>query len=468
MTYAPPAPTRPPEGYYDGAERMSARQMLRAVRDLRRNPLAIWSDRYYREPVVSLRFAGRDVVLVSDPALARQVLVTDASSYRFSHIRQALFQPILPDGLLTDEGEVWRRTRRALTPVFTPRHVRGFASAMARVAREAAEGLPGGDRDASRLALDVTLNVLLACLFPPGAPLDRERFFADVEGVLAHGGTPHPLDVFGVPAAVPRWGRAPLRRHVASLRAQVARIRAEGGSPDDGAGGDLLSLLLAAGRAEGEPLTPGQVDANLLTFLLAGHETTARTVAWTLALLSEARAEREAVEAEIDAARLHESDPADWPGALPQLTATIREALRLYPAAAHLSRTATRPVEIGGRTYPAGTSVAVSAWLVHRHERNWDDPGAFKPSRFADPSRARQDAYIPFGLGPRTCIGASFAMQELVIVLASLLRNRCFTFTHPMPVPVMKVTLVPDAPLVVRVANRSPAAHLPAARGAAS
>ena len=302
--YVPPAPPRPPEGYYDGAERMSARQSFRAVRDLRGNPLTIWSDRYYREPVVALRFAGRDVLLVSDPALARQVLVTDADRYRFSNIRQALFQPILPGGLLTDEGEVWARTRRALTPVFTPRHVRGFAPAMARVADDAAYE---GEVDASRLALDLTLDVLLACLFPADAPLDRAAFFADVEGMLAHGGTPHPLDALGAPVWLPRWGRGPLRRHVAALRAQVVRIRE---ARRGGDGTDLLSLLLQAGRADGEPLTDRQVDDNLLTFLLPGHETTVRTAAWTLALLSEAPAERDAVEAELDAADLS-GDPAD-------------------------------------------------------------------------------------------------------------------------------------------------------------
>ena len=455
MAYTPPAPPRPAEGVYDDGARMGAAQILRAVRDLGKNPLTIWSDRYYREPVVSLRFLGRDIVLVSDPRLARQVLVTDADSYRFSAIRQAVFQPILPGGLLTDEGELWAKTRRALTPVFTPRHVRGFAPVMARIAAER-EGRLEAEVDATELALDLTLDILLGCLFPPDAPLDRARFFADVEGVLTHGGTPHPLDIVAAPPAVPRWGRGPLKRHVASLRAQVARIR-EAHDGEDGT--DLLSLLMRAGRAEGEPLTPTQVDDNLLTFLLAGHETTARSVAWTLALLSEAEDAREAVEAELDAAELDGTDPADWQAALPVLTATIRESLRLYPPASHLSRTATAPVRICERDYPKGTSVAVSSWLVHRHEANWDEPGAFRPERFAGPdAHRRNDAYLPFGMGPRVCIGASFAMQELVIVLATLLRRHRFALRGAMPVPVMRVTLVPDAPLVMAVTDRLQAA----------
>ena len=456
MAYTPPAPTRPPHGRYDDGERMGAMQVARAVRGLRGNPLSIWSDRYYREPVVSLRFMGRDIVLVSDPGLARQVLVTDADAYRFSAIRQAVFQPILPGGLLTDEGEVWTRTRRALTPVFTPRHVRGFAGAMAREAGRAADALPEAV-DATKLALDLTLSVLLACLFPADAPLDRDRFFADVEGTLAEGGTPHPLDAVAAPAWLPRWGRAKLRAHVAGLRAQVAAIR-EQASPGEG---DLLSLLMAAGRAEGEPLTPRQVDDNLLTFLLAGHETTARSIAWTLALLSEDEASRTAVEAELDAADLT-GDPADWQAALPVLTATIREALRLYPPASHLSRKAVRPVTIGERTYPAGTSVAVSSWLVHRHERNWEEPDVFRPERFLGQQPRRNDAYLPFGAGPRVCIGASFATQEMVIALATLMRRHRFALTGPMPVPVMKVTLVPDNPLVMAVTDRLQAAPTPA------
>lgn len=196
---------------------------------------------------------------------------------------------------------------------------------------------------------------------------------------------------------------------------------------------------------------------NLLTFLAAGHETTARSLTWTLYLLSRAPDVRERLEAELDAAPLDTTDPARWAGLLPWTEAVIKESLRLYPSAPVLARTSREWDMVNGLPVPAKTDVIVSTWLLHRQRDIWSEPDAFRPERFFGDAAAEipRDAYLPFGLGPRVCIGARFAMMEMVIVLACLLRRVRFDYDGKTdPLPVLRITLQPDNPVPMRVSRR--------------
>jgi cytochrome P450 len=215
---------------------------------------------------------------------------------------------------------------------------------------------------------------------------------------------------------------------------------------------DLLTLLL-----EADGLGASEIEDNIITFIGAGHETTARALGWTLYLLSKAPAERETVERELDAVLPGLGDPLQWLEALPHTRAAFEEAMRLYPPAPSLNRMAVEADRIGDVEVPAGASLLVMPWLVHRHERLWERPGHFIPARFLPENRAKLDRYqyLPFGVGPRVCIGASFALQEGVIALASLMRHLRFedAGTRP-PHPVQKITVQPRGGLPMRVSRR--------------
>jgi cytochrome P450 len=302
----------------------------------------------------------------------------------------------------------------------------------------------------------LTYDILQATLFTNDITGRPDEFAHAMERFLHRMGRVDPLDILDAPAFLPRIWRLMGRRANQYFRRIIAetrdRRRALLARDPAAAPQDLLTLLL-----ESEALSDSEIDDNIITFIGAGHETTARALGWTLYLLSQAPAERALVEAELDALLPGLPDPGDWPNALPRTRAAFEEAMRLYPPAPSLNRTALADDRVCGMPVPAGASLLVLPWLVHRHETLWDQPSYFRPERFLPGRRERIDrfAYLPFGAGPRVCIGASFAMQEGVIALASLLRHLRFDFAgerHPMPV--QKITVQPDRGLPMRVGRR--------------
>ena len=223
----------------------------------------------------------------------------------------------------------------------------------------------------------------------------------------------------------------------------------------DGVPRDFLTLLL---RAEGpDGLTRAEVEDNIITFIGAGHETTARALGWTIYCLAEAPWERDKVEGEIDAVLAREPDPTKWLDAMPLTRAAFEEALRLYPPAPSINREPIEPETWNGLYIPKYAAVLVMPWVVHRHRKLWDRPDAFMPERFHPENRDRIDRfqYLPFGAGPRVCIGASFAMQEAIIALAILLSRFRFDVTsQTRPWPVQKLTTQPQGGLPMQVSRR--------------
>jgi cytochrome P450 len=305
--------------------------------------------------------------------------------------------------------------------------------------------------------LVLALDVLIACLFSDETAFNRQKFSRTVSDLLDTGGTPHAFDLMRMPDFVPRLGRGPLSGIIESLRDQVREIlerRRASAAPR--AGADFLSLLIASRTEAGAPLDDEAIVDQLITFLTAGHETTARALAWALYALSEAPAAAQRVEAELAAADLS-GDPALWPDRLPFLEAVIKETLRLYPPAPHLAREAIGPDKVGDTPIAPGTEVHLSPWLLHRQEALWRDPAVFDPTRFlgAEGGAIDRFAFLPFGVGPRVCIGASFSMLEMTIVLATLLGALRFRHVGAAPpVPVLRITLQPSTPMEARVEAR--------------
>ncbi|MEF2554140.1 cytochrome P450 [Aurantimonas sp. A2-1-M11] len=438
-----------------------------------RNPIEIWGTRAFKEPYIVGKWLGVPNIVINDPAGVRHCLVENARNYVMQPLRQRILRPLLRDGLLTAEGALWRRTRKAIAPVFTPRHIAGFSVTMEERSQRFAEDLAtreGTLVDGSHEMTLLTFDILQATLFTDDIADDGESFARSTRDFLGSMGRVDPLDLLGAPAFLPRLRRLRGRKSMAYFRELIARTitrrREQIARDPDGAPNDLLTLLV---RTDG--LSAGEIEDNIITFIGAGHETTARSLTWTLYLLSQAPEERALVEAELDTVLPTLSHPSEWLERLPHTRAAFEEALRLYPPAPSLNRTALAPDRVGDVDIPAGATVLVMPWLIHRHEMLWDRPDHFIPSRFLPGNREALDRYqyLPFGVGPRVCIGASFALMEGVIALACLLRHLRFDYVGDLPPEVVqRITVQPAGGLPLRLSRRSPAGrHGPARRDSA-
>lgn len=453
----PPAPFVPPAPS-PRAKPPSTLQMMRIVY---RNPLELWGEPSYNEPWISIEGGiGGPLVIANDPGLIRHVLVDNARNYKMARVRQKILRPILRDGLLTAEGEVWRRSRKAMAPVFTPRHIAGFAAPMLARTEAFVERYEHAIEpvDVSRDMTLLTFDILAETLFSGEIAGDPGNFAHQVDRLFETMGRVDPLDLLGAPDWLPRITRLLGRNSLAFFRnivAETMELRKEKMAGNAGVPEDFLTLLL---RAEGpDGLSRQEIEDNLITFIGAGHETTARALGWTIYCLAEASWERERVEAEIDAVLAREPDPVKWLDAMPFTRAAFEEAMRLYPPAPSINREALEEDHYRDFTIVKGAQVLVMPWTVHRHRALWDNPEAFMPERFHPENRGKLDRYqyLPFGAGPRVCIGAGFAMQEAVIALAVLLsRFRFDTLPETKPWPVQKLTTQPQGGLPMRVSRR--------------
>ena len=452
--FVPPAPT----------PRKTPPSTLEMIRIVYRNPLELWGEPSYNEPYISVTGVGGPLVIANDPALIRHVLVDNAKNYRMATVRQKILRPILRDGLLTAEGDVWKRSRKAMAPVFTPRHIFGFARPMLERSLAFAERYEaGGTVDVATDMTMLTYDILAETLFSGEIAGEPGSFASQIDRLFETMGRVDPLDLLRAPDWLPRLTRLRGRKTMAYFRKIVAdtiTMRSERmkSAPDE-VPEDFLTLLL---RAEGPSgLTRGEIEDNIITFIGAGHETTARALGWTIYCLAEAPWEREPIEREIDAVLAREPDPVKWLDAMPLTRAAFEEALRLYPPAPSINREPIEPEQWRDLYIPPKAAVLIMPWTIHRHRKLWDRPDAFMPSRFHPENRDSIDRYqyLPFGAGPRVCIGASFAMQEAIIALAVLMSKYRFNTTpDTRPWPVQKLTTQPEGGLPMTVERRNPAA----------
>ena len=451
--FVPPAPkprTSPPSFF----------EMIRIVY---RNPLELWGEPTYNEPWISVGGVGGPLVIANDPGLIRHVLIDNARNYKLATVRQKILRPILRDGLLTAEGQVWKRSRKAMAPVFTPRHINGFAEPMLKCTEAFAAGYDeklGEVVDISRDMTTLTYEILAETLFSGEIAGEPGAFEHQIDRLFETMGRVDPLDILRAPDWLPRFTHFRGRKTMAFFRGIVAdtiEMRRAKLAAGKGAAEDFLTLLL---RAEGpDGLSRQEIADNIITFIGAGHETTARALGWTIYMLAEAPEERDRVERELAAVLSVEPNPVKWLDAMPYTRAVFEEALRLYPPAPSINREPIETDRYKDLVLPKGAQVLVMPWTVHRHRKLWEKPEAFIPARFHPGNRDRIDRfqYLPFGAGPRVCIGASFAMQEAVIALAILLSKYRFdSVTETNPWPVQKLTTQPEGGLPMRVTRRRP------------
>ncbi len=303
----------------------------------------------------------------------------------------------------------------------------------------------------------LTFDILSATMFSDDLDGDAAGFERALNQYLSVGARISPLDALKAPDWIPRLGRVAsggaARFFEERVAALVARRRARlthGDAPDD-----LLTALLNARDEEGDGsgLSDHEVASNILTFILAGHETTARTLGWTLHLISRDRRVADILKAEADGWDRSPAGVRD----LIWHRAVIEEAMRLFPPAPAMIRQALEDDEIAGHEVKAGQSVLIAPWVIHRHEKLWDEPDAFRPERFLPENRKSIDRYawLPFSGGPRICIGAAFAMQEAVIALAEILKAaEVEAITRDEARPIHQVTLRSQRTLRLRLRAR--------------
>ncbi|MCO5734665.1 cytochrome P450 [Rhizobium sp. SSA_523] len=443
---------------------------LEIVRTVLRNPLELWGEPSYTLPWIETKFFFERTFIINHPGLIRHVLVDNAANYRMAEVRQLILRPILRDGLLTAEGPVWKRSRKAMAPVFTPRHAKSFAGKMLDKSSEFADRFnavpPEGQVEDIAVGMaELAFSILSETLFSGDVVTTSDNFADDVNSLLHRMGRVDPMDLLRAPGWVPRLTRfggeqvmdrfrEVVRQTMDQRKARMARDRA--GVPDD-----FLTLLLELDGPEG--LTLDEIEDNILTFIGAGHETTARALAWTLYCLAHAPHFREAMEQEIDSVIASGAEPVEWLDRMPHVRAAFEEGMRLYPPAPSINREAIKDdvwVTPDGKHLhiAAGTTALVMPWTLHRHVLHWEKPRAFMPERFLPENRTRIDRfqYLPFGAGPRVCIGATFAMQEAVIALAVLMsRFRFDAVEGVVPWPVQRLTTQPRGGLPMRISPRS-------------
>jgi cytochrome P450 len=421
---------------------------LRTLRALRRDPLSFVQG-LQREhgDVASFSLGGLPTVLVSHPDAVGEVLVSQRDAFIKDRGTRAL-GTVLGQGLLTAEGETWKRQRRVAAPSLRPRHLAVYAEAMVRSARERPPGT--GEVDVHEWLSALTLDIVLRTLFgvEPGDEASR------VGPLLGELTALFEARQHSVWRLVPEWVPNPHRARATELATELDRLLATTIAGHDPGGDDLLARLLAARDDDGSPLTETEVRDAALTLFLAGHETTALALTSALWLLAEHPEEQERARAEV-AEVLGDAEPtAADVRRLPFLDAVVSETLRLLPPAWAFGREVVRPVTLGGQPLAVGTQVVMSPWVLHRDARWWIGPTRFRPERWrnGETDALLRHTFVPFGGGPRVCIGNHFARMELVLVLAMLLREQTFA---PVPgfVPswAPAVTLRPTAglPLVV-------------------
>jgi cytochrome P450 len=463
-----PSPFEPPAPHL----RPVPLSRFQAIRTALRNPLELWGEPSYTRPWISMRFFNQRTLIINHPGLIRHVMVENAANYEMPEIRRLILRPILRDGLLTAEGAVWKRSRKAMAPVFTPRHARGFAGQMLRKCLEYVEkyvDAEGGIVNVANDMTELTYEILSETLFSGEIARGSDNFADSIEKLLHRMGRIDPADLLLAPKWVPRLTRIGSGRvlgHFRGIVSETMRARQEKIASGEDVPNDFLTLLLALEGPDG--LTRGEIEDNILTFIGAGHETTARALAWTLYCVANAPHVREAMESEIDAVLATGADPVDWLDRMPHVRASFEEALRLYPPAPSINRSAISDdawvAPDGERVeIPAGMAILVMPWTLHRHQLYWDRPRAFMPERFLPENRDRIDRFqfLPFGAGPRICIGATFAMQEAVIALGVLMHRYRFDVTaDTRPWPVQRLTTQPANGLSMRVTARRHASSI--------
>ena len=446
--------------------------MLADFGAIRRDPLDYLARTWHRHGDIVQFPVPWPSYLVNDPESVRTVLVTRARHFDKDTLQYRALSLVTGEGLLTAENDPARRQRRIVQPAFHHETTGALAEHVTKAAARVGERWRLQCRSSSHCVIDVDADMMHAALEIVGDSLFGTDLTGEADRLAA--ATLDALDVViaraRTPIAPPSWlptpGNVALRRANAQLdsavRTMIADRRADPAMPDLNRGGrrgeaapDMLDMLMQARDEDGVGLSDREIRDQMVTFIVAGHETVASAMTWALALLADTPPWQERAQREVDTV-LEGRPPtiADLPN-LPIVRAILDESLRLYPPAWLITRSSPEVAEFDGWQVPAGALIIMSPWLLHRHPDLWERPDEFDPGRFLENGVGRW-SFIPFGAGPRLCIGRDFALLEGVLLLASLLGSFRVDFPPGQGVPAAEpqVTMRPAKGLPLRVSVR--------------
>jgi unspecific monooxygenase len=426
---------------------------------MRVSVLGIWGQRAYEEDIIQGRFFGRSSFILNTPDTIKHVLVDNYENYTRTPAAFRVLRPVLGEGVLLAEGRAWKHQRRTLAPAFTPRAVGTLVPLMLAATDEtiaklqAACGTPVDLREAmQRMTLEIAGRTMFSFEMNRHGPALRD-FVMEYGARLAR---PHVLDVL-LPQGWPSpqdFPRARFRKRWTSFVAMLMAERRAAGKHEGAPPSDLFDLMGAARDPEtGDAFTDEQLGDQVATMILAGHETTATALFWSLYLLALDSTSQDQLAAEVQNATVNGALDVER---LKFARAVVDETMRLYPPAFLIARAAAGRDTIAGGPVKKKDVILIAPWLLHRHEKLWRDPNAFIPARFM-PGTPPPDrfAYLPFGVGARVCIGAHFALVEATLALARMIGAFRIELLDKAPVlPVGVVTTQPDRSPMFRITPR--------------
>ena len=436
--FTPPTVTPPPVPL----------NILQSVRQVRENALNILPAISYTQPIVTGKTGPARWHMVQGPEGMRRVFKDNVENYPKNEVMIRMLRPAVGRSLFTSEGAEWRWQRRAIAPVFTARNVDALAPVMTQTAERASARLAaGGRQEMVREMLSATFDVICEVALSGREHFDADRYGEAITRYFLTVGRASLLDFLEVPQWVPRPGAILGAGAVRTMHEMVANAIAERRRTGPQGESDLLDHMIAADDPEtGQRMTERDLLHNMQFFIVAGHETTALALSWALYMLSQDEAAQDRARAQArDVLGDRAATAADLPQ-MPFVEAVIEESMRLYPPVGLLARDALAPDTLHDRPVTPGETVFLNIFALHRHRMYWEHPDAFHPDHFAPEAKAGRDRYqyLPFGAGPRICVGANFAMMQAQIILATLLARFRFLPAGPHPRPVMHMTLRPE------------------------
>ncbi|WOJ91896.1 cytochrome P450 [Congregibacter variabilis] len=417
----------------------------------------------YRFPVGNLGYSRRSTVLFNDPALVRHIMRDPDGIFPKSDLMVNALEHLIGESIFVTDGEKWRRQRAMIDPAFSHMRISHAFTAMQSAVGDYVQHLESVADSGETLSLDMAMSQLTAdiiCRTVFSTSLDSQVAFDVFEDFTVFERSVAQVDIKRL-IFEPAWTRAPQPQVVLDactrIRSHLATLIDTHLAPEADFN-DIASAVIAARDVDsGEPFSREELIDQLGVFFLAGHETTASVLTWLFFICAQRPEIVANMREEIDRVVGTSTIGFEHMRQLPLLKAVFREALRLYPPITFMPRVAMQDATVGPRKLPKGALVMISPWTLHRHQDYWEDPHAFKPERFlAENEAALTDgAYIPFGQGPHTCVGAGFAQTESLLIIAELLRRFDFTAINPSRVrPAARLTTRPKEQIFCTVARR--------------
>jgi len=410
--------------------------------------------------VVHVRFVDRHAYLISNPDDIRKVLVEEPEKYYKAPIYQILLTRFLGNGLLTSEGDFWKRQRKLAQPAFHTKRIQSYAETMVNYTQSMLDSWAAGQvHNVNHDMMRLTLSIVVKSLFNTEIGAEADRIGEALTTVLeaTNEGMQSPL--FMLPEWIPLPRNMRNKRGVRQLDEIILPIIDERRKSNEDKG-DLLSMLLLAQDEDGNHMTDKQLRDEVVTLVLAGHETTANALTWAWYLLSQHPAIEAKLHAEVDRVLGGRLPTLEDLRHLEYTNMVFKETMRLYPPIPTYARQSLVPVELGGYTLPAGSIILISPHVFHKDARWWDNPAQFDPERFSKENEKAipKYAYLPFSAGPRVCIGNSFAEMEAVLILATMSQQYRLRLdpADQEVVPEPTLTLRPRHNLTMRLEKREP------------